>query len=132
MNGWSAGFNVSIKKWLAAAADFSNYYGAFQENSLNVHTFLFGPTFSYPNPSRFVPFGFVIAGDSRGSIAGKVTNAFEIGVGGGVNVKLNKHVSVKILPAEYLLATPDGNARNNYKAAIGLEFPIPKSLFKRK
>lgn len=132
VDGWSAGFSVVVKKWLSAVGDFSNYYGTYRGNSQNVHTFLFGPSFSYPNASRFVPFVFVVAGDARNSIRGAVTNAFEVAAGGGVNVRLTKRVLIKIVPAEYLAAFPKGGARHNFKTAIGVEFPIPKSLFHRR
>ncbi len=126
LHGWNAGVSYNLTKRTALLADFSNYYGRFHGNSQTVHTFLFGPSYSFKNKSRVTPSLFAIAGDARSSLAGVVVHAFEIGLGGSLTVKLNKHVSVKVIPAEYLLSFPQGSVRNSFKSAGGLEFPFGK------
>ena len=126
LHGWNAAMNVNLKNWskvsLGAVADFSGHYGTssvvifsldqglFGDLKTRNHNFLFGPQFQFRG-SRIAPFARVMAGGAHrrfsGLLSGRPTDlkdtAFAFGTGGGVDVKINKRVSLRLVQADYLL-----------------------------
>ena len=55
---------------------------------------------------------------------GVVSNAFTFVLGGGVLIKLNQHISLQLIPAEYVMTLPSGKVANNFNALAGFTFPV--------
>ena len=126
LHGWNAAMNVNLKNWTKASlgivADVSGNYGTspvviFSLDAGSVgdlktrnHNFLFGPQFQF-HGSRVAPFARVMTGAAHrrfsGLLSGRPTDlkdtAFAFGTGGGVDVKINKRVSLRLVQADYLM-----------------------------
>ena len=117
--------------------------------------FLVGPRFAYHNHSRFTPFGEVLFGGAHGSLSLNVDdidrvpvllpssvvlpdnvdvrltasrNSFAMMAGGGFDIRLSKHISYRVIQADYYLVRPaslitgDDVNRNNVRLATGVNF----------
>ena len=121
LHGWYAipVFNIG-DNW-GVLADFTSFYRPGE----NIHGFTFGPIYSFKNHTRVTPVVFAEIGDIRDSKGGVITNAFAFVVGGGFLTKIWKNVSFQLIPGEYVLNTPNGNAAHNYTAKAGFTVSIP-------
>lgn len=45
---------------------------------------------------------------------------FAMGLGGGVDVTLNRHMAVRVIQIDYIGAFPDNNTDNNLRLSTGL------------
>ena len=85
------------------------------DSSGTAYTFLFGPRFSYRNSTRFTPFAQVLVGGVHASdvtISGctgtgctplPAQTALAMTVGGGLDIRLTRHFSIRAVQAEYLM-----------------------------
>jgi opacity protein-like surface antigen len=119
--------------------------------------FLVGPRYGFYNHSRFTPFGQILFGGSNGSVSLDVTDinqvptvlptanpiilpdnvsvrlqasrtAFAMMVGGGLDIRLTKHVTYRLFDTDYYLTRPaslitgqDVN-KNNFRVTTGVNF----------
>lgn len=128
----------NLKSWLGLVAEI----GAYRIKSLppgvtgSTYTFLFGPRF-YHRGEHFTPFVHALFGAGRladiqantiptGSAFFNRTfseNAFASALGGGVDLNINKHISIRLIQADWLMTRfNDGgdNQQNNFRASTGL------------
>ncbi|MEO8725673.1 MAG: hypothetical protein ABI383_06075 [Acidobacteriaceae bacterium] len=122
-NGWNFVPTLHLTKRFGIHASISGLYGWAHEN---VHGYLGGVDYSFPNSTRFTPVVYTEAGVARSSKPAAIAHAFEYDLGVLFAVKLNKHVNLIIAPLEYAVTTPSGGPRNNYVASFGFSFPIGK------
>jgi opacity protein-like surface antigen len=96
------------------SSDFAN---ASQDMKTDVFYFVAGPSFQFRNQTRFEPFVRLMGGAARTNFeietrrdvtTGSVTNEFDTGstdlalmVGGGVDMRLNDRVTLRILQVDY-------------------------------
>src|SRR5215467_4524175 len=134
LNGGSASAAYNFNSWLGGVADFGGYNSG---NILGTHvdgtlsTYLFGPRVSYRHYSRVTPFGQVLFGgahlsSSVSGISGS-DNAFAMAVGGGVDVKLSHHFSLRPAQVDYLLTrfkegSSSNQNQNNLRVSTGVVF----------
>ena len=97
-------------------------FNGFYKNNEHVNGFTGVPLYKLHSIGRLTPLGFTEIGDSRTSLAGVVSNAFTFVLGGGMLIKLDRHVSLQLIPAEYVLTLPHGNVANNFNALVGFTF----------
>jgi peptidoglycan-associated lipoprotein len=102
--------------------------------SPTITLYLFGPRFTYPiAEGRFIPFAQVLAGGAHASggyfpsgIASSTSaNAFALTAGGGLDIAIVKHISLRAAQVEYFYTGfPNGvNGRqNNLRVSAGLVF----------
>lgn len=123
----------------------------------HTHTFLFGPQVTYRKSEKITPFGHALFGVSNNpprvlyasiipAQAGITTqefgsgtaqgipilagneNAFTMALGGGVDLKINKLIAVRLLQADYLITTHDsplpafGSIRHDPRLSTGVVF----------
>ncbi|AFL89115.1 outer membrane protein/peptidoglycan-associated (lipo)protein [Terriglobus roseus DSM 18391] len=152
LNGGNASIAYNVNRYFGLVTDFAGYRDSelrlsgpgavptrIVDSSGSVYTFLFGPRFSYRAHERFTPFAQVLAG---GAYATAVTlkncttactaipeqGTFAMTAGGGLDVKLSKHVALRAVQAEYLMTrfadTTTGNRRmqNDLRLSAGLVF----------
>ena len=121
--GWEASGQYNFTKLLGIKADISGNYGTpvsvpgFSIPSSHGYTFLFGPVVSY-RTGRITPFAHALFGANRLSIGssaigdtagpfvfipgGYSETAFAMAFGGGVDVKVAHHFSVRLGQFDYL------------------------------
>ncbi|HTK26994.1 MAG TPA: outer membrane beta-barrel protein [Pyrinomonadaceae bacterium] len=155
-NGLNASFVQNLHKYIGAKFDYS-YHQKTDDFSIEgfdfstryrVHQFLGGLQFknNLKDGPRFKPFGHVLAGVARQKIDFTVPSEFEIDpadlsggetdfamvLGGGVDIKVSRHVDVRAIQVDY---NPifgrgatidgerfDGRTQNNLRLSFGIVF----------
>jgi len=118
-NGWNASIAGNVNSWFGVAADFSGAY----KNGGKLHTVMAGPVFSIRKSDKITPFAHVLVGGSWASGGGITTNAFTTAVGGGLDVKVNQHVAVRLVQADWLLFHSEGETvKKNARVSAGIVF----------
>lgn len=120
LNGWAAsGTAYFYKPWLGAVADFSGNYGKKNGLAFNAYSFLGGPelTFRRRESAAFIR-GLV--GAARNSISGVTDTGFEYGGGGGLDIGLPHHLTVRAFQADYLKVRTFGVYQKNVRVSAGL------------
>jgi opacity protein-like surface antigen len=130
-NGGGGQIEYNVNRWLGAVADLGGFLatssgnGAFAGAGL---TYLFGPRVNIRR-GKVTPFAQVLFGGIRTTdgIAQSTgtENNFAMTAGGGIDVKVSKHVAVRPVQAEYFLTKiPDGlnNRQNNFRFSAGVVF----------
>lgn len=134
--GWHSSFSANLNHWLGAVADFSGHYGHQEfvtalgaaEAGTDVHTFLFGPRFSYRWDERMTPFGHALFGLARihrdgTAFFGETTeHPFAMAIGGGIDFNLTDRFAVRGLQADYVLTRPGDSNVNNLRLAAGITY----------
>ena len=155
LNGGSASIALNLSRYFALVADFGGYDdtqlrldgpGAnppYLANSAGTaFTALLGPRFSFRNHSRLTPFAQVLLGAARAEEV-KLSNctgasctplpaqtSFALTAGGGFDIRLARHISLRAIQAEYLMtrfsepSTGTGNMQNDVRLSTGLLFRL--------
>jgi hypothetical protein len=124
LNGWQIRPAVNLPRGYAIFFSNTNYYGTNAKGSLNAHGFTWGVSKGVFARPRFKPAVFAELGLVRGSSAGTITKSLLVAGGVSVSIPINRHVSLTLLPAEYIFQYPHSDWRNNYNCKVGLSFPI--------
>ena len=137
LNGVSATYTWSVKPdHFALAGDVTIVHtgsiGAPGE-SLTLSTFTAGVRYLPPvHNARLKPFGQVLVGlvHSSGTVvegsnpgSANAGAAFASNIGGGLDVKANRHFAIRLIEADYLLTTVDNssnNRQNNLRISAGV------------
>jgi len=134
LNGGSASVAYNVNNWLSGVADFGGYHNGNVQNSgldFTLSTYLFGPRISYRHLGRVTPFGEVLFGAERVSTSTATANRsdsnFAMTAGGGFDVKLAKHFSVRPVKVDYLLtrfaaANAAPQSQKNLRVSTGVVF----------
>lgn len=147
IRGWTGSLAANLNHWLGAVAEFSGHYGEQMtavpnvavsklEADTNMHTFLFGPRFSYRWNERFTPFAHTLFGVARVHHDVKQMVAFQpvrfeatetpfaMTVGGGLDLNFGPQVSVRTVQADYLMTRPGGDNVHNLRLSWGVLFRL--------
>jgi hypothetical protein len=120
-----------LNNTVSLSAEADNYYGSVGGAGMAQQNFIVGPQFTFgAAEAKFRPFVYTQAGDQRSASSGSVDHAFNLQIGGGIQVKLSQDISLQITPAEYTLATPSHMLTHSYSAKIGLTWTVWKSSHK--
>jgi opacity protein-like surface antigen len=153
LNGGSASIAFNFNRYIGLVGDFGGYddsqvqltgTGANQPIVVNssgtAYTYLFGPRFSFRNDSRFTPFVQVLAGGvhasavtaancaGTGCVVLPVQSSFAMTGGGGLDIRITHHVSIRAVQAEYMMtrfdSVPAGgsSSQNDLRLSTGLLF----------
>jgi len=126
LQGWDLSVGQDVNRWFGGVLDFTGHYAHPGGVNVNVHTFAAGPRFSYHKVKNVVPFAQVLVGAVRGSrgYLGLSQTKIDVGfsAGGGLDLKFNKHVSIRIIQADYLVTPFFGLRQDNLRASAGLVF----------
>jgi hypothetical protein len=136
--GIGKGFNTAVtwnyNKWLGATFDTSGHY----DDDINVGNFAFGPTIKYPI-ERFTPFAHLLLGWQKASPVGFEETSFMTMVGGGVDLRLTKLLSWRVIQADWVRSAhefvpPFDDTFNGARVSGGIVFnlgsiepPVPPS-----
>jgi outer membrane protein OmpA-like peptidoglycan-associated protein len=156
LQGGDANIAFNLNRYFGLVADFAGYHadsltfnGAGTPRSSRtvdadgkVFTYMAGPRLSFRQP-RFTFFGQALIG---GASANEVTisgckgspfctplasqNVFALALGGGLDVKIHRHIALRLIQAEYLMtrfkdpSSPAGTSgtRNNLRLSAGIVF----------
>jgi opacity protein-like surface antigen len=132
-HGWDASVTGNFNRWLGLTADFSGHYSAGEpvvvRERQRAHHILFGPRLSLRR-KRVTPFAYALFGAVRfrAEVSAPSLNLFATGedtgfnmaLGGGLDVKLTRRVSLRAFQIDYLRPTFFGEAHNRGRLAFGL------------
>ena len=130
-NGGSASFAYNFNRTLGLVADL----GGYDSGNLDLHTFSYmaGPRFNWRR-SRVVPYvQFLFGGVHEWGFVNpdgtsNTPNAFAAAAGGGVDINLSHHVSLKPIQVEYFMTQlPNtvatlNSVQNNLRYSAGVVF----------
>jgi hypothetical protein len=132
-NGYEFSATYKLHDWLGVTGDFSGHYGPVTGNSSgHVQTFLFGPRISLPG--KVSPFAHVLVGGAHESIGAGVTpitgfsasviptsgNAFATAIGGGIDLRVARFLSVRPIQLDYLMTRFNSTTQNQPRVSAGI------------
>ena len=128
-HGWGIAMNVAGER----ASNINN-----SNVNLTMVATTFGPRYTWSLPSRkLTVFGQGLIGEAFGSDsifptprgAQTDTTSFALQVGGGVDLRLSKHLAVRLLQADWLrtqFPNASTNVQNNLRLGAGIVFRFPR------
>ena len=118
VNGGGVSLGYNANRWLTAVVDVSGYAGSnvvlaclltgcpsAVSSSTTMWTYLAGPRFNFRRSKRVTPYAQVLAGFAHGSglYTPGVQRSFALSVGGGLDVRITDHFSLRPVQADYLM-----------------------------
>ena len=153
LNGGSASIEFNFNRYIGLVGDFGGYddsqvqltgTGVNQPIVVNssgtAYTYLFGPRLSFRNDTRFTPFVQVLAGGVHASavtatncagaacVVLPVQSSFAMTGGGGLDIRITRHVGIRAVQAEYMMTRFDSipaggsSSQNDLRLSSGLLF----------
>jgi hypothetical protein len=126
-NGGGGQLVYNVNSWLGVLGDVSGIWATNAANQGAAIPYLFGPraNFRHGEVAPFVQvlFGGVVT--SSGIVQSGWQNHFAMTAGGGIDISVSKHFSIRPVQAEYFLTKiPDGlnNRQNNFRFGAGVVF----------
>jgi hypothetical protein len=117
LNGFDTSITGNINKNFGVTADVSGLY----KNGSSLYTYMFGPRYSFRmGNDRFKPFVHVLVGGTA------PTPAFAYAIGGGLDVKVNDRISVRVIQADFVQIRNGGSALNSSRYSFGVVFNLGK------
>ena len=133
LNGGSASVAYNFSDHFSAVADVGGYHFSGLPAGLDstMYTYLFGPRYTFHKINRFSPFVHVLLGVGRvnassGGISGG-ENGFAMAMGGGLDLPLERRISIRLIQAEYLFTRFDrvtgaAATQNDARISAGVVF----------
>ena len=153
LNGGSASIAFNFNRYIGLVGDFGGYddsqvqltgTGVNQPIVVNssgtAYSYMFGPRFSFRNDTRFTPFVQVLAGGIHASavtaancagtacVVLPVQSSFAMTGGGGLDIRITRHVGIRAVQAEYMMTRFDSipaggsSSQNDLRLSSGLLF----------
>ena len=132
-HGWGASVTGNVNRWFGVTADSSGHYSGGEPGVVRIreraHSLLVGPRFSLRR-KRATTFAYALVGGVRfrGELSAPTLSlfvadedtGFNMALGGGLDVKVSRRVSVRAFQLDYLRPTFFGEAHNRGRLAFGL------------
>jgi hypothetical protein len=129
LNGWGASGVYKLNRVFGLAGDFGGQYGALNGASVHFYSYLFGPQLSLPaHVSPFVHGLFGGAHESVGAFSSSSSfslgsdSGFAFAIGGGIDVKAGRFISMRLIQVDYLQTHLYGHVQNQPRISAGLVF----------
>jgi len=110
-NGWGAAVTGYVTKNFGVTGDFGGAYKTVGGVSGHVYTYTFGPTVSISPEGKVNPFVHALFGRTTvgASLSGTgSTSGFAMFIGGGVDAKVNKNLSIRAFQFDWLHYSVNG------------------------
>jgi len=139
LNGWSAALRGNFNRHFGLEGDFGGVYTT--DNGVHIHhyTFTGGPVVSFDAGGKINPFVHVLFGGvhssfsgSSGGVSASVSHTgFTTLFGGGLDAKVNKAISIRVIEADWLyyhfgnfqpLTSSSISQSNNVRITTGIVF----------
>lgn len=127
--GFGGNAAANVNNWLGLVGDFGfcKVTGLATGTSSHEINYLFGPRVSFRNYGRLTPYAqFLLGGDhataSATGVGSTSANAFAFTLGGGTDVRLTPHVSLRAIQFEYFYTHFGGVKQNNLRIQTGLVY----------
>ncbi len=141
--GWSASYTYNFRRFVGVKTEVSGYYKNFSFENFSppapvsvrssIYNFLGGVQIKENKKTkRFSPFVYALGGISRTNLnirsplcdAGcrEVNTGFSLAVGGGVDLKVRKRFSIRLIQLDYNPAFFDRFREHRFRAGFGIVF----------
>jgi len=135
-NGWDANVTGNVTNHLGIEGDFGGAYATIHGASFKVYTYGGGPVL-FTHVGKIKPFAHVLIGGIHlgASMSGVSVseNGYTVAAGGGVDVKVNKAIAVRLMQVDWLYynlssttvagePVPGFSGSNNVRIATGVVF----------
>jgi hypothetical protein len=126
-NGGGGEVTYNANNWLAFLGAVDGLWATNSSKAGAAMPYLFGPR-AYLRRGKVTPFANVLFGGvltSSGIATFGWQSHFAMAAGGGIDVRVSKHVALRPVQAEYLMTKiPDGlnNRQNNFRVGAGIVF----------
>lgn len=118
-NGVTGSVAFYPKSWIGLVGDVGAYHGSVIGVSLNTYTYMFGPRVMLRNPTKINPFVQGLVGGSRLSGGGASSDQLAFSIGGGVDVGILPHLSLRP-QIDYVGLHNSGQTVNCTRASVGV------------
>jgi outer membrane immunogenic protein len=135
LNGGSAWLSLNVSHSFSLVGEIASQHGrdSGTNGDLTLISFMVGPRYSIKRWGHFVPFGEILAGvaHASGSLApgsadiGGSSNSFAMAAGGGLDVNVSEHFTVRAIQGDYFLTQFENGSndrQNNFRLGFGLIF----------
>lgn len=126
LNGFEGSVTENLNKWFGGTLDISTGFGTEAGYKVNSQSIAYGPVFAYRKNPRLVPFAHGQLGAVRGSAEylgiSKPEYRFGMLGGGGIDVKLDDRVSLRLIQVDYLLTHFSMMRQDNVRISAGFVF----------
>ena len=134
INGWQASVTENATDWLGITQEFGGFYGTERLQGLDNHFSMFsilsGPRLSYPRLKGVTPFAHALFGYDHTTVSLAASNlsvsgsSYAMALGGGMDVKVSRHLAVRLFQADYYLTRDFGSSQNNLRFSAGIVFRL--------
>jgi len=133
LNGGSAWLGLNVSHSFSLVGEIASQHGrdSGSNGDLTLTSFMVGPRYSIKRGGHFAPFGQVLVGVAHASgslapgssdIAGS-SNSFAMAAGGGLDVNLSEHFTLRAIQGDYFLTQFENGSndrQNNFRLGLGL------------
>lgn len=130
LNGFDVSVAENMNKWFGGALEVSSHFGTEAGFKSDTQSYAYGPVFSYRKNPKVVPFCHALLGAERGGPEyldiSKPEYRFGMYAGGGLDVKVAKHVALRLFQADYLLTRFSGARQDNLRVSAGIVLLLGK------
>ncbi len=124
--GWHGSIAGNFNKNFGLVGEFSGHYKDFSGVTLKVHTFTFGPRFTYRGSERVEAFAHATVGGANASASafgiGAGDTAFAWTIGGGVDIRCTDRIAVRPVQLDYVGTRFGSQTQNNLRYSAGIVF----------
>ena len=130
-NGFDASIAGNVNNWFGVVGDVGGQYSTLTDQGftekIRSHSFLVGPRFS-ARQKRVVPFVHALFGVSKlktetdefGPLVSFSDTSFAMALGGGLDVKVNERLAIRIVQIDYLRTSFFGETQNKGRIGAGI------------
>jgi len=122
LGGWAASVTGNLNRYFGVTGEISGQYKNEVDGvtiDAKLHNFLFGPQVGYRS-GKVRTFAHALFGVSHLTGTGVSENAFGMALGGGLDVKVNKMVSVRLAQADLLQTRFFDDTQNHFRYQAGI------------
>jgi len=138
-NGWDGAATFNFNKHLGLTGDFGGGYATIGGVSSHIYTYTGGPVLSLDAGGKINPFVHALFGGAHASASESSVsiseNGFTTMLGGGVDVKVNRAIAVRLIQVDWLyyhlgsttvagVTLPSVGQSNNVRIATGIVIPF--------
>ena len=127
LNGFFASGQLDFSDHLSIVGEVDSYYGKVGGVTATQQNFVLGPQYTFrTEKANLRPFVYLQSGDQRSGSAGNVEHAFDLQLGGGVQINLTDALSLQVTPTEYNLSVPQVGPTHSFSTKLGVSWTFWK------
>jgi hypothetical protein len=123
--GWLISAAQPANRWLSAVAEVAGNYKKEDGETLKLHTYQAGVRAYAPNNGSVRPYGQFLAGAATGTCCGSSETRFAIEPGGGVELPIAPHASVRVGVGFPMIFNP-GDVGHAFRFHTGIAIDLGK------